>query len=122
MGYAATTGFILYWNPDHYLLIHRDHHVWFDEYNSHFSIEDKNNTDYLPLQQDAESPISNSDLLNLIPWEFNITSTPFCDTTIITYEIELPPSGNKVVTNILHYEDFIIPYIIDTTPNSPSGH
>ena len=33
MGYAATTGVIIYWKSDQHFLIYRDHHVWFDEYN-----------------------------------------------------------------------------------------
>ena len=40
MGYAATTGVILYWKPDQPFIIHRSHHVWFDEYNSRLSIEE----------------------------------------------------------------------------------
>ena len=34
-----------------------------------------------------------SDLFNLIPCELDLTSTPFKDETIITYDIELPPYG-----------------------------
>ena len=30
MGYAATTGVILYWKPEQPFIIHRAHHVWFD--------------------------------------------------------------------------------------------
>ena len=58
----------------------------------------------------------------MIPCELDITSTPFSDTKIITYEIELPLSGNKVGFNLLDDEDFTIPYITDTIPNSPAGH
>ena len=96
MGYAATTGVILYWKPDQPFTIHRAHHVWFDEYNSRLSIEDKHTPGYLPLRKDREGHIHDSDLLNLIPWELNLTSTPFSDETIITYDIELPPSGKKI--------------------------
>ena len=32
MGYAATTGVILYWKSDQYFVIHRSYHVYFDEY------------------------------------------------------------------------------------------
>ena len=32
---------------------------------------------------------------------------------MITYEIELSPSGKKVGFNLLDYEDFKIPYITD---------
>ena len=39
-----------------------------------------------------------------------------------TYDIGLPPSGNKVVYNLLDDEYFTIPYIDDTIPNSPAGH
>ena len=39
-----------------------------------------------------------------------------------TYDIGLPPSGNKVVFNLLDDEYFTIPYIADTIPNSPAGH
>ena len=69
---------------------------WLDEYNYRPSIEDKHNPGSLLLWQDPESHIYYSDLLNLIPCELDITSTPFSDTTVITYEIELPPSGKKV--------------------------
>ena len=41
MGYAAATGVISYWKLDQPFIIHRAHHVWFDEYNSSLSIEDK---------------------------------------------------------------------------------
>ena len=40
---------------------------------------------------------------------------------MIPYEIELPPSGKKVSFNLMDYEDFTIPYITDTTPNSTTG-
>ena len=122
MGYADTIGVILYWKPDQPFIIHRAHHVWFDEYNSRLSIEDNHNTGSLILLQDPEGRIHNSDLLNLIPCELDITSTPFRDETIITYDIELPPSGNKIGFNLLDDEDFTIPYITDTIHNSPAVH
>ena len=34
MGYADTTGVILYWKLDQPFVIHIAHHVWFDEFNS----------------------------------------------------------------------------------------
>ena len=58
----------------------------------------------------------------MIPCELDLTFTTFSDTTIITYEIELPPSVNKVGFNLLDDEDFTIPYITDTIPNSPAVH
>ena len=91
MGYAATTGVIIYWKPDQTFVIHRSHHVWFDEYNSRPHIEDKHTPGYLLLRKYPEGHIHESDLLNLIPCELDLTSTPFSDTTIITYEIEVPP-------------------------------
>ena len=94
MGYAANTGVIIYCNPDQPLVLHRAHHVCFDEYNSLLSIEYKHTPGSLLLQQYPESLINNSDLLNLIPCERFITSTPFSNTTIITYEIDLPPYEN----------------------------
>ena len=54
--------------------------------------------------------------------ELDLKSTPFCDTQIITYEIELPRSGKKVGFNLLDDEDFKITYITDKIPNSPAGH
>ena len=122
MGYAATTGVILYWKPDQPFIVHRAHHVWFDEYNYRFSIEDKHTTGSLLLRNDPEVHIHHSDLLNLIPCKPDITYTPFSDETIITYEIELPPSGKKIGFNLLDDEDFTIPYITNTIPNSPAGH
>ena len=49
-------------------------------------------------------------------------STPFYYTTILTYEIELSPAGNKIGLNLLNVEYFTIPYVIDTNPNSSAGH
>ena len=33
---------------------------------------------------------------------------------MLTYEIELPPSGKKFGFNLLDDEDFTMPYVIDT--------
>ena len=65
MGYATTTGVILYWKQDKTFIIHRAHNVWFDEYNSRLSIEDKHTPGSLLLRQDPEDHIHNSYLLNL---------------------------------------------------------
>ena len=101
MGCAATTGVILYWKPDQPFIIHIAHHVWLDEYNYRLYIEDNQTPGYLLLRQDTESHIHHYELLNLIPCKLDLTSPPFSDTTIITYDIELPPSGKKVGFNIL---------------------
>ena len=37
-------------------------------------------------------------------------------------KIELPPDGKKMGFNSLDDEDFTIPYVIDTIPNSPAGN
>ena len=58
----------------------------------------------------------------MIPWELDLTSTPFRDTKILTYEIELPPARKKVSFNLLDNEDFTIPYVPDTISNSPASH
>ena len=58
----------------------------------------------------------------MIPFKIDITSTTFCDTTIITYENELPPSGKKLGFNLMGDADFTISYITGKTPNSPAGH
>ena len=103
-------------------MIHRAHYVCFDEYNYRLSIEDKHTPGFLLLPQYPEGCFHYSDLLNLIPCEFDLTSTPFSDETIITYDVELPPSVKKVDFNLLDDEYFTIPYITDTIPNSPAGH
>ena len=121
MVYTATTGVIIYCNPHQPFFIHGSHHAWFDEYNSRISMEDKNTPSCLLLKQDLERILHILYLLDLIPCELSITSTPFCDTTILTYEIELPPSGNKFGLNLLD-EYFTIHYGIDTVLNSPAGH
>ena len=58
----------------------------------------------------------------MITCELDLTSTPFIDTTSIIYGIELPPAGKKFGFNLLDDEDFTIPYVIDTIPNSPASH
>ena len=88
MVYVATTGVIIYWKPDQHCVIHRYHHVCFDEHNYCLYIEDKHTPGSLLLQKYPEDHINNSDLLNLIPRELDLTSTPFSNTTIITYGIE----------------------------------
>ena len=120
--YASTIEVIIYWKPDHTFVIHRSQCVWFDEYNSSLSIEDKQNQGSLLIQQDPESIIHISDLLNLIPCGIDLTSTIFSNTTIITFEIELPHSGKKVGFILLDDGDFTIHCINDTIPNLPSGN
>ena len=117
VGCASTIEFIIYWKPDQPFVIHRSHHIWYDECNSSLSIEDKHTPGFLLLRQDPESCINNSQLLHLISFILDLKSTPFCDTTIITYEIELPSSGKKVGFHLPDDEDFKIPYIMDTIPN-----
>ena len=95
MGYAADTGVIIYWKPDQHFINQRAHHVWFDKYNSRFSIKDKHTTGALILQQDIESLIHDSDLLNLIPCELDLISTTFSDTTTITYKLSYLPLERK---------------------------
>ena len=53
MGYAATIGVIMYWNPDTHFVIQRSHHSLFDEYNYCIYIEDNNTTGDLVLQPRA---------------------------------------------------------------------
>ena len=67
MVYASTTGVILYWKPYQPFIIHKSHHVWFDEYNSRLSIEYKHTPGYLLLWQYPEGHIHDSELPNLIP-------------------------------------------------------
>ena len=77
MGYADTTVLILYWTLYQTFVIHRAHRVWFDEYNFRLSIEYNHTPGYLLLQQYPESILYNSDLLKLIPFKLDLTSTPF---------------------------------------------
>ena len=88
MGYEATTGVILYWKPDQQFIINISHHFWFDEYNYSLSIEDKHTPGSLILWKYPEIHIHDSDPLNLIPCELDLTSTPFNDEKIITYDID----------------------------------
>ena len=53
----------------------------------------------------------------MIPCELDLASTTFCDTTILTYEIELPSVGNKIGYNLFGDEYFTIAYVIYTIPN-----
>ena len=79
MEYSATTGVVLYWDPEHPFVIHISHNAWFDEYNSFISIEDKHTPGYLLLQKYPESLLHNLGLLKFIPCELDLTSSPFCD-------------------------------------------
>ena len=87
MVYTATTGLIFYLKLDHPFVIHRAHHVYFYEFNSLISIEDNHTTGSLLLWKDPEGNFHESDLIKFIPYELDLTYTPFSDTTTITYEI-----------------------------------
>ena len=76
MGCTATTGIIVYWKPDQPFVIHRYHHIWFEEYNSRLFIEYNHTPDYLLYREYPERLIHNSELLNFNPCEVDITSTP----------------------------------------------
>ena len=107
MGYTDTVGFIIYLKPDKTFVIHRSHHVWFNEYNSRLYIENNKTPGSLLIQQDLESIIHNSDFLNFITYEIDLTSNPFSNATILKYDIELPPYGKKIglrqsVSGIIH--------------------
>ena len=58
----------------------------------------------------------------MIPCELDLTTTPFFYTKILTYEIDLPPSENKIGFILLNDEKFTIPYVTDTMPNSSLSH
>ena len=58
---------------------------FFNRYNSRLSIEYNHTPGSLLLQQYPEIIIHNSDLLNFILCELELSSTPFCDTKILTY-------------------------------------
>ena len=53
----------------------------------------------------------------MIHYKLDLTSILFNDTIIITYEIDLTPSGKKIGFNLLDDDDFNIPYILDNIPN-----
>ena len=58
----------------------------------------------------------------MIPCELDLTYNSFSSTTILTYEIELPPYEKKIGFSLLDDEDFTILYVTDIIPNSPAGH
>ena len=58
----------------------------------------------------------------MIPRELDITFNPFSNTKILTYKINLPPSGKKICFYLLDDEYFTVPYVTDTIPNSPAVH
>ena len=66
MVYVATTGVIIYYNPDQYFVVHRAHRVWFDECNSRLSIYDKHTPGSVLIKQYNEIHVHNSYQLNLI--------------------------------------------------------
>ena len=71
----------------------------------------------LILQQDPKILLRHLDQINLIPCEIDPESNTFCDTKILTYEIELLNYRNKIGFNLLNDEYFTIPYVIDKIPN-----
>ena len=122
MGYADTTGVILYWNCDHTFSIHRYHNDQFSDCNSNLYIQEKHTTGYLLLQRYPESLLHYLYPINLIICEIDLTCTQFFDTTILTYEIQLPPDAKEIGFNLFDDGDFTIPYVIYKTSNSTASH
>ena len=121
MGYAATTGFILYWNPDQLFVIHRYQNVWFDEYNSRLSIEDRcipfiysfvNITKVLFIIKSSSNLFHVYLILN--PIHFAIQQLSHMKLSYLPLE--------KMGINFLDDEDSTIPYITDTIQNSSAVH
>ena len=69
----------------HPFCIHKTHHDWFDKFNSKLFVEDKHTPRSLILWQYPRISPLTSHLINLIPCELDLTSTPFFNTTILTY-------------------------------------
>ena len=61
-------------------------------------------------------------MINLLPCDIYLRYIEFCDTTFITYELELPPNSKKIGFNLLDDDGFIIPYILNKFKNSHSNH
>ena len=104
MGYAANTVVFLYWKPDQPYYIHRFYHAWFDKYNYRLSTEENHTPGSLLIQQDTESLIHDSDLLNLITCEIYLTSNKCFDATMTTYDIDTPPDGSIICFDLLDDE------------------
>ena len=85
MGYVATTGFILYWKWEEPYYIYIAHNDWFDCYKFSVFTEDEHTTWYLLLQQYPESIIHHLGLGNLVPYELDLTCTPFFYAAIVPY-------------------------------------
>ena len=96
MVYAYTKEVIIHWNPYQPLHTPRVYHDCFYEYNYSLSTEDKHTHGYLLLQKYPESILLIYYMHNYIPCELDVKYTPFCDTKILTYEVELLPSGKKI--------------------------
>ena len=122
MGYDDTTGVILYFNPDQPFLSTDTIMIGLMKIILVYPYKTKRTIGYLLLQQNPEIILHGFYLLDLISFELYITSTTFCDTTILTYEIELTPAVKKICFNLLNYGYFTIPYVVDTISNSPAGH
>ena len=76
----------------------------------------------LLLQQEPTGFLQNNDKLKFIPFELDLSSTPFGYEKIITYEIELPTAGKKIGSNLMDDDEFTIPYIIGTITNYLTFH
>ena len=85
MVYADTIAVILYWKLDQPYYLHRAHHSWFYEYSSCLSTENYRTPSSLLPQQDSELFPHKLDLMHSLPYEHDLTSTPFPDVTNITY-------------------------------------
>ena len=110
----STTGVILYRKLNQPYYIHRAHHAWFDEKNSHVSSEENHTPGSLHLQHNSEIIFQRHCIhIDLIPYELELSDTPFTKSTILNSELELPPQGKKFGINLMDDDDFNIPYIFE---------
>ena len=119
----STTGVIFYWILNRLCYIHRAHHAWFDEYNSHVSYEENHTPGSLHLQHNSGIIFQHHYIqIDLITYELKLSDTPFTKSTIVNYELEIPPQGKKFGINLMDDDDFNIPYIVELVPNYLAGH
>ena len=116
MGYVATILVILYYDTDQHVDINRSYCVWFNEYISSLSMENNHTPGYLIFQNILK--------VFFIIWTCStlLHAKLILHWTILTYEIEIRPSGRKFSYSLLDDENCAISYIIFEVLDSPVVH
>jgi len=122
MGYSNTTKVVVYWDPTNNT-IKRTHHCFLDEFDTRVSSKQKHTPGALLLAECATGhhnyvPPPPEDI-HLTVSQFDIAKSAFPAEECHTYQVDIPPQGQRFYIQVGDDSDFHIPYLDKLFRESP---